>query len=85
MHVVAVHTISDAEKFFTAAGEGIPRLPSEVELQCVFPSRDGSKTICLWNADSVETVRTIVEDMVGAFSSNEYFPVDDANATGLPG
>lgn len=83
MYVIAIHTISDPEKFFAAAEEGTSRLPEGVELPCVLPSTDGSKTICLWRADSVDTVRALVEEMVGAFSSNEYFAVNDEQAMGL--
>jgi hypothetical protein len=84
MQVIAIHTITDPQQFWDRAAEGTKALPDGVVLQSVAPSQDGMKAICLWDAASEGDVRTVVEDMVGAYSNNEYFPVDAANAVGLP-
>ena len=82
MHVVAIHSIRDAEKFWGAAEQA--ELPDGVALHATYPNEDGSKAVCLWEADSVDTVRELVDDAVGEVSTNEFFEVNEQNADGLP-
>jgi hypothetical protein len=84
MQVIAIHTITNPEGFWERASEGTKALPAGVVLQSVAPSQDGTQAICLWDAPSEARVREVVEGMVGEFSQNQYFPVDVANAVGLP-
>ena len=82
MHVVAIHSISDPEKFWGTAGSA--ELPDAVKLHSALPNDDGSRAVCLWEADSVDAVRRVVEDSVGDVSENEFFEVNPQNAQGLP-
>jgi hypothetical protein len=82
MHVVVIHSISDPDKFWSAAGAG--ELPEGVALHTSFPNDDGSRAVCLWEADSLDEVRQTVEGTVGDVSNNEYFEVNASNAQGLP-
>ena len=84
MYVTVIHTIHDPDKFWGAAGEVIPNLPEGVTLHSVLPNGNGSKAVCLWEADSQEPVKKIVEDAAGDVSSNEYYEVNVENAQGLP-
>jgi hypothetical protein len=83
VYVTVVHTIHDPEKFWGTT-EAIENLPEGVALHSVFPNNDGSKAVCLWEADSRQTVQNLVEDTVGDVSSNDYFDVNAENARGLP-
>jgi len=85
MHVIAIHTISDPQAFWGAAQAAMDQMPEGTTLHSAIPSQDGSRTVCVWESDSVEAVRNLVEDTVGQVSTNEYFPVDDKQAIGLPG
>jgi len=80
MHVIAIHSISDPEAFWG----GQLDLPPGVSLETVAPNDEGTRAICIWETDSVETVRNLVEDAAGQISSNEYFAVDAGKAQGLP-
>jgi hypothetical protein len=82
-HVVAIHSISDPDKFWSRASES--ELPEGVTIHSALPNDDGSRAVCLWEADSVDTVRRLVEDTQGDVSSNEFFEVNAGNAQGLPG
>jgi hypothetical protein len=44
----------------------------------------GPRAICVWKADSVDALKTFVEDSAGDISTNEFFPVNEQNAQGLP-
>jgi hypothetical protein len=80
MHVIAIHSISDPQAFWG----GELDLPDGTSLQTVAPNEDGTRAICVWDSDSLETVRDLVEGAAGEISSNEYFVVNDQNAQGLP-
>jgi hypothetical protein len=83
MHIIAIHDISDPEKFFGAA-ESNPT-PDDITLHTVAPNGDHTRAICVWEADSTDAVRDFVEGAVGDVSTNEYFEVDGQAAQGLPG
>jgi hypothetical protein len=84
MHVIAVHSISDPEAFGAAVGPAIEKIPSSMTLHSMFPSEDGSQAVCVWEAGSVGDVRSFVDSVTGDLSRDEYFPVADAQAIGLP-
>jgi len=48
------------------------------------PSADGTRGVCVFNSDSVNTVRNLVEGAAGKVSSNEYYAINEDNAQGLP-
>jgi len=83
MYVVAVHGIEDRERFWGAV-QSTP-VPEGFTLHSVLPDANGSRAVCLWESDSLEAVRDLVEGTVGGFSSNQYFEVEPSRAVGLPG
>lgn len=50
-------------------------MPPTIKLHHTFPSMDGTRAVCVWEADSIDRVRDFVESAVGQFSRNEYFEV----------
>jgi hypothetical protein len=84
MHVIAVHNITDPEGFGAAVGPAIERIPSGMMLHSMFPSEDGRQAVCVWEAGSLQDVRSFVDAESSGLSRNEYFPVADARAIGLP-
>jgi hypothetical protein len=80
MYVIAIHSISDPEAFWG----GELDLPEGTTLPSVLPNGDGTRAVCVWESDSVDTVRNLVERAAGEISSNEYFEVNACNAQGLP-
>ena len=83
MHVAVIHSISDPQRFWSAAEES--ELPEGVTLHSALPNEDGSRAVCLWEADSVDAVEKTVNETVGDVSDNEFFAVNAENAQGLPG
>ena len=73
MFVAVQHTIYDPEKFWGKAGEMLPNLPGNVKLHQCFPNKSGSRGICIWEGESVDAVRGVVEGAVGPYANNEYF------------
>ena len=84
MYVAVEHTILEPAAFWAKAGEIVPHLPDYVKLHQCFPTRDGSRGICIWEGKSVDVVRRYVEEQVGSVSSNEYFEVENKDSIALP-
>ena len=83
MYITAIHKVSDPEKFWSADPND---LPADVSLLSTFPNSDGSRAVCLWEADSVEKVRSLVDGLAGNASTNEFFEVNEQHeyTLGLP-
>jgi hypothetical protein len=84
MHVIALHDIRDPEKFGELVGPTIEKIPSGMKLNFMLPSQDGDQAVCFWEAGSVEDVRSFIDGATGDASKNEYFPVEESQAIGLP-
>lgn len=84
MFVVAQHTISDPVGFSNAVAKAMPTIPADVKLHQVLPNEDGTAAVCLWECESINKVRQLVDSTTGEFSRNEYFEVAADAAVGLP-
>ena len=85
MYVTVIHDISDPGKFWEVVRSATSTgFPEGIALRSMYPSASGTRNICLWEADTVEAVRDLVEPAVGEFSKNEYFEVSTDKALGLP-
>jgi len=80
MYVISIHSVSDPDAFWG----GQLDLPEGTELPVVAPSSDGTRGVCVFKSDSVNTVRSLVESAAGEISSNEYYAINESNAQGLP-
>jgi hypothetical protein len=81
MYVISVHKVSDPDAFWS----GKLDLPEGTELPIVAPSSDGTRGVCVFKSDSVNTVRNLVEGATATISSNEYYAINEGSAQGLPG
>ena len=61
MYVIAIHQISDPDAFWG----GELNLPDGTTLPSVLPNADGTRAVCVWESDSVDTVRNLVEGAAG--------------------
>jgi hypothetical protein len=85
MHVVVQHRITDPEKFFSMDAEEVAGGgPPGVQGRQFFPSTEQSVAVCLWEADSLDTLRGYLDPATEGVSENTYFEVDTERAMGLP-
>ena len=84
MYVAAIHKISDPEKFWSSADPN--GVPSDISLHSSYPNEDGTRAVCLWEGESVESIRSLVDGMAGDSATNEFFEVNEQHAgtQGLP-
>lgn len=48
------------------------------------PSTGGDAAVCLWEADSIESLSRYVDGTLGDSSRQDYFAIDEQHAMGLP-
>lgn len=82
MYVVVQHTISEPGAFWNAADP--TTLSPDVKLHHTFPTPDGTRAVCIWEAESVDAVRNVLEPRIGQFSRNEYFAVENREGFARP-
>jgi hypothetical protein len=82
---MAIHTISDADRFWSACKRGHAQLPAGMRWTLAVASTDGTRGINLLVGAPLERVKAFFEPLVGQYSTTEYFQADAENAVGLPG
>jgi hypothetical protein len=80
MYVFTVHQVSDPKAFWG----GKLDLPEGTELPVVIPSADGSRGVCIFRSDSVDTVKRVVDSATATVSKNEFYAINEIGAIGLP-
>lgn len=84
MYVIAKHRITDPEKFVSLAASAAEDAPAGVFGRQFCPSRDGSEAVCLWEADSLDSVRAYLDELSVGAAQNSYFEVGLEHAIGIP-
>jgi hypothetical protein len=83
MKVGVIHRISDPEAA-QASGQSLFEPHEGVRLLQFCPSQDFGAATCLWEADSIDAVRDLVDPTLGDASEQTYFAVATEQAVGLP-
>ncbi|MDX1616694.1 MAG: hypothetical protein R3300_20475 [Candidatus Promineifilaceae bacterium] len=84
MYILVHHEVHDAERFWAAAEKAIPQIPEGVQLHQTIPAKDGTRATCLWEADSVERVKEILEPAVGDVATNRYAEAENREGMAMP-
>jgi hypothetical protein len=82
MYIMVQHSISEPAAFWNAADP--TAFPPAVKLHHTFPTPDGTRAVCIWETDSVDTLRNILEPAIGRVSRNEYFPIENREGYARP-
>ena len=83
MKVGVIHRISDAEAA-QSNGQSLFEPHEGVQLLQFAPSEDFSTATCIWEAESIDAVRDLVDSTLGPASEQTYFAVATDQAVGLP-
>ena len=87
MYIGVVHTITDEAVWAKKVVEfEAATLPAGYANPISYMGANADYAFCLWEAPSVETLRTMLDDVTAGAATNMYFPVDpDAFGTaGIP-
>jgi hypothetical protein len=85
MNIVVMHRILDPDKFFSMDAEEVAGGgPADVQGRQFFPAKDADTAVCLWEADSIDSLRNYLDPATAGAAENTYFEVDTQRAMGLP-
>lgn len=83
MFIAIEHEIHDPELFQECAEDVFP-LPEDLHVHQFFPAKDMSRATCLYEAPSVEQLSNYLDGKLRQASTQQYFPVNEEPAIGLP-
>lgn len=86
MYVGVVHKVEDPQAMLSR-GEPLndpANAPAGVRPLQFFPAKDLTAATCLWESDSVETLRDYIDGTLGDSCENSYFEISTEHAQGLP-
>jgi hypothetical protein len=83
MFIVVQHQVTDPSAFWAGARQGMSTMPSNLKLHQTLPAPDGSRAVCVWEAESVNAVKSYLESAVEG-SRNEYYEVVNKDGVALP-
>ena len=84
MYILVQHTVSDPTTVWPRAQKGVASIPDHLKLHHSIPTPDGRKAICIWEAGSIETLKTYLDPMLGPDAHNQYFEVVNKEGIALP-
>ena len=84
MFVIAKHRITNPERFFSLAQSAAEDAPTGVFGRVFCPSRGGDEAVCLWEAESLDSVSSYLDELTAGAAENSYFEVSAEQAIGLP-
>ena len=61
------------------------RVPQGLKGLMYLPGTDGRKADCVWEAQSLDTLRSFLDREIGTAARNDYFQINTSAAFGLPG
>jgi hypothetical protein len=82
MYILVQHTISEPATFWNAADPNT--ISPKIKLHHTFPTPDGTRAVCIWEAGSVDELRNFLEPLVGRVSRNEYLQVENREGFARP-
>ena len=83
MHILAISTIADGDRFWGALKKAYGRLPKGAKWVLAVASTDGTRAVNVIVHDSPAAVREFFDEYAGSAATTEYFEADAANAVGL--
>jgi hypothetical protein len=81
--VGVIHRISDPEGA-QSKGQSLFEPQTAAQLLQFCPSQDFSTAMCIWDAESTDAVRDLVDNTLGETAEQTYFAIAADQAVGLP-
>jgi len=84
MYILVQHTISEPTDAWSRAQDSLSSLPPGLKLHHSIPTPDGRHAICVWEADSIDTLQGYLDPVLGSSAKNEYFEVVNKEGVAMP-
>jgi hypothetical protein len=85
MYVVVQHQVTDPAKFWPAdVAQYGTIVPPHLKLHHAFAGADGTRGVCVWEAQSVDALREWLDPFTAGASVNSYFAAVNKEGVALP-
>ena len=84
MYILVQHTIKDPATVWSRAHAALASTPANLKLHHSIPSPNGTTAVCVWEADSIPTLKTYLDPMLGPSADNTYVEVINKDGVALP-
>jgi hypothetical protein len=84
MYILVQHTISDPANTWPRGQAALASMPEHLKLHLSIPTADGSTAVCVWEADSIATLKTYLDPALGPAADNTYSEVFNKEGVALP-
>ena len=89
MYIGIHHNINDPQKWEQSTQNVMSKvkggtLPAGMKAVFFLPATNKKTTFCVWEADSIDSVKKFIDRETGTAARNDYFELDTKNAIGLP-
>ena len=84
MYILVHHTVSDPATVWSRAQQTASSLPAHLKLHHSFPTPDGRRATCIWEAESIDTLKAHLDPALGPEAKNEYFEAVNKEGIGVP-
>ena len=82
MYVLVHHEVSNPASFWATVEK--TDIPAPFKLHHTLVAKDGTRATCLWEAESVDAVRDLVEPLLGSVSKNQYAQAENREGLAMP-
>jgi hypothetical protein len=84
MYILVQHTISDPATAWPRAQAALGSMPADLKLHLSIPTPDGRTAVCVWEADSITSLKKYLDPTLGPSAHNTYFEVVNKEGVALP-
>jgi hypothetical protein len=85
MYVVVQHQVTDPARFWPAdVAQYATIVPPHLKLHHSFAGIDGSRGVCVWEAESLDALREFLDPFTAGASVNSYFAAVNKEGTAIP-
>ncbi len=84
MYVMVLHEIASPEALWKKAFEVLEAIPPEVKLHHTFSTPDGTRAICIWEAEGIEPVKQLLAPRFAGLSTDTYWIANNKEGVVAP-
>src|SRR5579871_4582941 len=85
MYVVAEHRFTDPKCAWSRVREALGQQgPANLKLHHSFPTRDGARAACLWEAPSATMLQGFLNRVFEGVATNDCYEVENSEGVALP-
>ncbi len=84
MYVMVLHEIANPEAVWKKAAEVLETIPPDVKLHHTFSTPDGTRAVCIWEAEGIEPVKNLLAPAFAGISTDTYWIANNKEGIAVP-